>query len=198
MNNQLLWFTARGAGVVSLILLTLVVVLGLAGVARWQRPGWPRFLTTELHNNLALLSVVFVAIHVAAAIFDPFAQLGIAAATVPFASSYRPLWVALGVISVYLFLAMLITSELRERFGQRTWRAVHWLAYAGWPLAVAHGLGAGSDAFSWWLLPIQVGCVAAVLVALAWRSWVARTRRDRLTETLAALPGVPTPYAEHD
>ena len=31
------------------------------------------------------------------------------------------------------------------RLGLRTWRAVHWLAYLCWPVALVHGLGTGSD-----------------------------------------------------
>jgi sulfoxide reductase heme-binding subunit YedZ len=197
MNDQLLWFASRGSGVVSLILLTAVTCLGLLSVGGWQRSGWPRFLTAELHGNLALMSVVFVAVHVTAAIIDPFTSLGISAATIPFASSYRPIWVGLGVISVYLFVAMIVTSLLRERIGRRAWRAVHWVAYAGWPLALAHGLGAGSDAFSAWLLPIEVACAVFVGLALAWRLNYRRSR-DRLTLVVAATADAPAPYAESD
>lgn len=195
MNDQLLWFASRGSGIVSLILLTAVTVLGLISVVRWQRPSWPRFLTADLHANLALLSVVFVAVHIVAAILDPFAQLGISAAVIPFASSYRPVWVGLGVISLYLFVAMIITSLLRERIGQRAWRAVHWVAYAAWPMAVLHGAGSGSDAFATWMLVIQIVCVVAVVVALLLRLLVARSNRSQLPAVVAASPTVHAPYA---
>jgi len=196
MNDQLLWFASRGAGVVSLILLTIVTVLGLLGAARSQASWWPRFLTVELHNNLALLVVAFVAVHVTAAIVDPFTSLGISAATIPFASSYRPLWVGLGVISVYMFVAMIVTSLIRERIGRRTWRAIHWFVYLGWPLAFAHGLGAGSDAFSFWLLPIQVVCAGAVLLALVWRLNARQRASDSALDVVVARTrAAPAPYA---
>ena len=140
MFDQILWFSTRGAGIVSLLLSTIVVCMGFATVARWQAPGWPRFLTVELHRSIALLSVVFVTIHVVTAILDPFTSLGVLAAIVPLASSYRPVAVALGVISVDLLLAVIITSLVRERIGHRLWRAVHWLAWAAWPMAVLHSL----------------------------------------------------------
>ena len=85
MSEQFLWFASRGSGIVSLLLLTTVTVLGLTSMVRWQRPTWPRFLTNDLHSNLALLSVVFVGVHVTSAILDPFTNLGIYAATIPFA-----------------------------------------------------------------------------------------------------------------
>ena len=73
-----------------------------AGVARAQSAAWPRFLTVELHRNLALSRSRSSSLHIVTAILDPFTSLGIAAAVIPLASSYRPLPVALGVISVDL------------------------------------------------------------------------------------------------
>jgi len=194
VTDQLLWFASRGSGIVSLLLLTAVTVLGLISVVRWQRASWPRFVTADLHSNLALLSVVFVAVHIVAAILDPFAKLGITSAVIPFASSYRPLWVGLGVISLYLFVAMIVTSLLRERIGQRAWRAVHWVAYAAWPLAVLHSAGSGSDAFSTWMLALQIGCVVVVVVALLFRLLAARNNRDQLPAVVAASR-TSAPYA---
>jgi methionine sulfoxide reductase heme-binding subunit len=185
MSDQILWFATRGAGVVSLLLLTSVTCLGMLTVVRWQSPSWPRFLTAGLHRNLALLSLAFLGVHIATAIVDPFTSLGIVAAAIPFASSYRPLWVGLGVIAIDLLLAIAATSLLRERIGQRAWRAIHWASYAAWPLAVAHGFGAGSDAFAPWLLAIQVACIGAVAAALAWRISAGGSNRSRLPGLVA-------------
>ena len=180
MSDQILWFATRGAGVVSLLLFTAVTCLGILTVVRWQSPSWPRFLTVQLHRNLALLSVGFLALHIVTAVVDPFTSLGLVAAAIPFASSYRPLWVGLGVVSMDLTIAIVVTSLLRDRLGQRAWRAVHWLAYASWPLAVVHSLGAGSDAFAPWMLAITGACVATVGAAVVWRMTSASSNRDLL------------------
>jgi methionine sulfoxide reductase heme-binding subunit len=196
VSDQILWFAARGAGVVSLLLFTATTCLGLVTVVRWQNAGWPRFLTAELHRNVALLSVAFLGLHIATAIVDPFTSLGIVAATIPFASSYRPLWVGLGVIALDLLLAVVVTSLLRDRIGRRAWRAVHWAAYGSWPLALVHGLGAGSDAFAPWLLAVQAACLVAVVGCLLWRITVGGSNRDRLPDVVAAgRPAGATPYA---
>ena len=180
MNDQILWFATRGAGVVSILLFSAVTCLGILTVMRVQSPSWPRFLTVELHRNLALLSVVFLVIHIVTAIADPFTSLGVLAAAIPFASSYRPLWVGLGAISLDLLLAIVVTSLLRARVGQRAWRAVHWLAYGAWPLAVVHGIGSGSDTSAWWMLGIDAACVLAVAAAVVWRVAAGRSNRSRL------------------
>ena len=180
MSTQILWFATRGAGIVSLILFSSVACLGLLAVARTQARWWPRFLTVELHRNLALLSVVFLAIHIVTAVLDPFTHLGIAAAFVPLASAYRPLPVAFGVVSVYLVAAVIVTSLLRERIGHRLWRAIHWTSYASFPLAVEHTLTAGSDAFAQWMLGVTAVCVLAVGGALLYRATAGGTNRERL------------------
>jgi sulfoxide reductase heme-binding subunit YedZ len=180
VSSQVFWFAARGAGVVSLLLFTVVVCLGILTVLRWQIDDWPRFLTAELHRNLALLSVVFVVIHIVTAIVDPFTHLGLMAAVVPFASSYRPLWVGLGVLSIDLGLAVLVTSLVRPWFGQRAWRLIHWTAYGSWPLAVLHSIGSGSDAGAVWMLAIDVLCVGAVAIAILVRLAYAHRNSDQL------------------
>ena len=185
MFDQVLWFATRGAGAVSLLMFTAATCLGLVTVTRFQAAGWPRFFNYEMHRRVSLLSIVFLAVHVLAAVFDPFTSLGLGAALVPLASTYRPLPVALGVIALYLFVALIATSLLRKHIGQRTWRLVHWSSYAMWPLAVLHGLTAGTDGWSTWMLGIDVLCVSAVAACLAWRVMAGTPNRSRLAGIVA-------------
>lgn len=178
MSTQILWFATRGAGIVSLLLFTAVVCMGVLTSARWQAPGWPRFLTAEVHRSLALLSIVFLALHIVTAVADPFTALGPIAALVPLASSYRPFWVGLGVVALDLLIALTLSSLLRARLGYGIWRAVHWSAYTAWPIALVHGIGSGSDAFAPWMLTIDALCVGLVGAALAWRMTVRQPATD--------------------
>lgn len=169
MNDTLLWYTTRGAGAVSLVLLSAVVVLGILSVLRVQSTSWPRFLTVGLHRNLALMAVVFLALHIVTAVVDPFTHLGWLAAVVPFSSYYRTFWLGLGTVAFELLLAIVVTSLVRGLIGQVAWRLVHWLSYASWPIAVLHGFGTGTDAWSAWLFGLQAVCVVAVVVAVGYR-----------------------------
>ncbi len=169
MSDQWLWYTTRGAGAVSLVLLTLVVVLGILSSLRFQAAGWPRFLTPALHRNLALLTVVFTGLHVITAVIDPFTSLGWLSAVVPFFSYYRTFWLGLGTISAELVAAIVVTSLLRRHLGRTVWRAVHWLAYASWPVGLLHSFGTGTDAWSTWLIGLGTVCVAAVVLATVYR-----------------------------
>ena len=170
MSDTILWYATRGAGVVSLVLLTTVVVLGITSAMRWQTPAWPRFLTTGFHRNLALVTLVFLATHIVTAVVDPFTALGLNAALLPFSSSYRTFWLGLGVIAMYLLIAIVITSLLRPFLGYASWRLIHWLAYAMWPIALVHGFGTGTDRSFAWMLGIDGLCVIAVALAVLWRT----------------------------
>ena len=169
MSDQLLWYTTRAAGAVSMILLTGVVVLGVMSTLRARPAGLPRFFTPGLHRNLALLTLVFLAIHVVTAVVDPFTNLGWAVAVIPFSSYYRTFWLGLGTIAFELLLAITVTSLLRGVLGHGAWRAIHWLTYAAWPVAIIHGLGTGTDAWSAWLFTITCTCIGAVGFAVVYR-----------------------------
>jgi sulfoxide reductase heme-binding subunit YedZ len=186
------WYATRGSGYAALVLLSAVVVLGLVTSVRWQSERWPRFLTQSLHRNLSLLAVVFLIIHVAASIIDPFAGLSVRDAIVPVGADYRPLWLGLGVIAFELFLAVMISSLLRSHLGWRTWLAIHLLAYASWPVAVLHSIGTGTDTKAIWALLLVIACVAAVAMTLVWRlgrGWPrqAAARFGGIAVSLAAL-----------
>ncbi len=168
-NSRALWYLTRGFGLVALILLTVTMVLGLTEAVRYARAGWPRFVVSALHRNAALLAVAAVAVHVVTSVLDTYAPIHVADVFLPFVSAYRPIWLGFGALAVDLMLALVITSLLRARLGFRAWRAVHWAAFACWPVAVVHGLGTGSDTRLGWVQVVYAGCVAAVLGAVWWR-----------------------------
>jgi sulfoxide reductase heme-binding subunit YedZ len=189
LSGRALWYLTRGTGIVSLILLTASMVLGILEVRRWARPGWPRLLTAGLHRNVSLLSVAFVGAHIVTAVLDRYAPLRWVDSVVPFLSGYRPIWLGLGTLSLDLMAAVVVTSLLRARVRYRAWRAVHWLSYASWPVALVHSVGTGSDIRQPWMLALLAGCLVAVLGAALWRlaSGTPATAGARLAGGLAAL-----------
>ena len=162
------WYLTRGTGAASLVLLTLTLVLGVVNVRRWAPRGLQRFVVDDLHRTLGLLVVVLIAVHVVTSVLSSFVSISVIDALVPFVGSYHPFWLGLGALSLDLLAALIVTSLLRARIGLRSWRAVHWAAYACWPMAVVHGIGMGTDAAGW-LLWLTLGCVALAGVAVAAR-----------------------------
>jgi sulfoxide reductase heme-binding subunit YedZ len=181
-----LWYATRGAGAMTLVLLSASVAMGIAEVRRWQPVGAPRFAMASIHRIVSLLALALLVIHVGTTILDPFPHIGLVNAVVPFVSSYRALWMGLGTLASDLLLALVVTSLLRKRLGHQTWAALHWSAYACWPIGVLHGLGTGSDTRTTWMLVLTLACVALVLAALAARVRPSGARARRLVLAAAA------------
>jgi len=192
-----LWYMTRGTGLVALGLLTASVLLGVLEVKRWSSTRWPRFVTAGLHRNLSLLAVAFLGVHIATAVIDGFAPIGWLDAVVPFHSPYRPLWLGLGAVATDLLIALIVTSLLRGRIGYQAWRAIHWTAYACWPVALVHGLGTGSDTKLGWVVALYLGSLLAVAAAVWWRlaeAWRPAVPRTELT-VIATVASVVVPVA---
>jgi methionine sulfoxide reductase heme-binding subunit len=168
-SHTVLWYASRATGVVSLLLLTAVMLLGLLVTRQGRLPGLPRFAVSGLHRNLSLLSVAFVAVHVLSAVADGYVKIPLTAAVIPLTSSYERLWLGLGAVSLDLMLAAAVTSLLRRHLSRKAWRAVHLTAYLSWPVAWFHSVFAGSDLRHGVLLLMAIACALVVLAAAAWR-----------------------------
>jgi methionine sulfoxide reductase heme-binding subunit len=157
------WDVARAGGFTAYVLLTLAVAVGLMLSAQLQSPSrWPRLINSELHNFLSLLSTNFLVVHVLAVWVDPFTHFGWNEVFIPFVSHYRPVWMALGIVALYLGIAIGISTWLRPHIGYTWWRRLHVLTLGIFALAAIHGIGTGSDTQTWWGLGIYV--VSIVLV----------------------------------
>jgi sulfoxide reductase heme-binding subunit YedZ len=167
--STLPWYVSRATGVVSLLLLTAVMMLGILVNRQGRLPGLPRFAVTNLHRNLSLMAVMFVVIHVVTAVIDGYVSVPLISGVIPFTSGYEGFWLGLGAISLDLMLALIVTSLVRGHLSHRLWKAVHWAAYACWPVAFAHSLGSSTDMQRGPLLGLAVLCAAALAAALIWR-----------------------------
>jgi sulfoxide reductase heme-binding subunit YedZ len=175
VGGKAFWFLTRASGLVTLILLTGTIVLGVVASIGWTTERWPRFLSQDVHRNVSLLCLVFLGVHVSTTVLDGYVPIGVVDVFVPFLSTYRPLYVGLGALGLDLLLAVLLTSALRHRIGYASWRFIHWLAYLCWPIALIHGLGSGTDTQLPVALAVEAACTLAVLAALAWRLATGRT-----------------------
>jgi len=138
------WYVARAAGLVAFGALTLSVWLGLGMSTRLLGPkrhkslfGW--------HQTLAWTGLSMLGLHAGALLFDPTLHFGLASVLAPFASPWRPVAVAAGVVAGWLTLVLAVSFRLRKRIGQRGWRRLHYATFAAFVLALGHALTAGTD-----------------------------------------------------
>ena len=190
LTSHYLWFTTRAAGIVTLGLFTIVMVMGILTTTRVGTEAVPRFAVAEIHKRISLLACVFLAIHIVTSVIDSYVNISVLAVFLPFTSAYKTAWVALGTISLDLMLAVVITSLLRKRLSYSAWRTVHWLAYLSWPIAVLHTVFIGTDMRSEVMDAYVALNVFVVAAALVWR--VKGHPRPRGSKTAVPARTAPT------
>lgn len=190
--NELFWYLSRGTGVIALLALSAALALGILARSGRDVVGWGRFGANEVHRTTSGTATALVAVHVLTLLLDTESGVSLLHALVPFTGSYEPFGVGLGVLALDVLVLLGVTGVLRHRIGPRAFRAVHWSAYALWPLAVGHFLVSGSDAGAWWAVTALVASGTTVLAAVAWRlteSFSVRSRPVRSAD--GALPRTP-------
>jgi len=157
------WYINRAAGLVAWALLSASIVFGLLlsskALGKKVRPNWIQ----DLHRGLSGLAVVFVGVHVAGTIGDTYIHFGAADVLVPFASGWRPIAVAWGVVSAYLLIAVELSSLLRKHISKSAWRKIHFLSFPLFLTATAHGITAGTEFGT----TVGIGIAALVTAAIA-------------------------------
>jgi len=180
VNSQTWWYVARSTGVVAWSLLTLSMTWGLLLRTKLlNRRPTPRWLL-DLHRFLGALAVVFVGLHLVGLVADSYVHFGPLDLLLPFASSWRPAAVALGIVAMYLLVAVEVTSLLMRRLPRRWWRAVHLSSFATFALTTLHAVTAGTDVRnSALILAINAG-VATVLFLTLVRLLAPARARERV------------------
>ena len=164
MNSQLTWYVARSTGMVGWALLTASVLWGLA-ISTKATVGGRRLRASwmlDMHRTLGALATIFVVVHVVALIADSYVPFNVMSVLVPFASGWKPVAVAWGVVGMYLLLAVELTSLARARLPRKVWRMVHFASLPLFAVATIHGLTAGTDARSSAFVLVATAAVLAV------------------------------------
>ncbi len=148
MTSQVLWYSARAAGIVAWALATASVVWGLAlstrALGSTPRPAW----LFDLHRFLGAMALIFTGVHVVSVLFDTYVHFGIVNVLVPFTGSWHPVAVAWGIVGLYALLTVELTSLARAHLPRVLWRRAHFASFVLFVVATVHALTAGSDARS--------------------------------------------------
>ena len=163
------WYFSRAAGISAYLALTLSVVWGLL-LSTSLADGWiARGRSVELHKWISALALGLITAHAFLLVGDPFIRYDLVDVLLPFDSEYRPMPVALGVLSAYGTVVVLGSFWLRRLVGQRTWRALHTLAFPTFGLVTLHGMLAGSDSATPWMRLMYLFSSTIVLLLVTYR-----------------------------
>lgn len=157
------WHITRATGTVAYLLLTAATAWGLLLSTKLIKESVPAPLTLDLHNTLSWLAIWTTAVHIFALLFDNYYSYRLSDLLVPFIGPYRPLWVGLGVIGLYLMVVNSLSFGWRKRIGQRWWRRLHSLTFVAYGLVTIHGLMAGTDSGGLGMKAMFLGSTLLVL-----------------------------------
>lgn len=162
MNEQLWWYVARSGGITALVLTGLAVIWGLMLSTRLMTGAVAPKWLLALHRSLGGLSVAFTGVHMAALMADSYVSFGLTDLFVPLASNWKPGAVAWGIVSMYLLVAVQITSMFMSRIPRRWWKGIHMASWILFWTGLVHGATAGTDSSH--LLYVAVTGTMTVLV----------------------------------
>ena len=164
------WITARVAGIAAYLLSFASLTLGLAISMRWLHSLLHPVATAYLHKILALLTVVFLVLHLTGLALDSYLHIGLDQSLVPFAvASYRTFWTGLGTIVLYTMVLVVVTAYLATKIGYKAWRTIHYLTFAIFGISLVHGFMSGTDSSSLWMQLVYLGTGLIVVILMVIR-----------------------------
>ena len=176
------WFISRSSGLAAYVLITAGMLWGLVQSGDLFRTRISPLVAFGMHNFLSWLGLGFVALHGIILIGDEYINIDLPRVFTPFLAEYRPIPVGLGIISFYLLLLLTLSFYARSYMGHKSFRLLHYSSFAVFLMITLHGLFAGTDTSSLWLL-YALSLVAVVAFT------VLRIVRTTRTKKAAAAPG---------
>jgi methionine sulfoxide reductase heme-binding subunit len=181
------WLFERVFAYLAYLAMTGSVVYGLLLSTRLLDVIAHRPVTYTLHQDLASIGVGLAGVHGMLLGLDHSIGFSIAQILVPGLSSYQPVPVALGQVSLYLSMVVLGSFYVRRFIGRRAWRTLHYVTFLAFLGATVHGIAAGTDSGSAWAQLLYVGSAAVVAFLLAYRvGLVVAERAGYVSESRAA------------
>jgi sulfoxide reductase heme-binding subunit YedZ len=176
VNDHLFWITSRAAGTLALLFSSVAVGVGLSMGGKLIKGRGPDL--RALHEALSMATIVAIVVHAVSLLGDSFMHPSLADITIPFASSYKTVWMTMGIVGGWMMIILGLSFYARARIGQQRWRTLHRFTALAWILGVAHSLGEGTDAGTLWFL-VATGIVvipAAILLVVRMTSRPATPR----------------------
>lgn len=187
IDPHLWWYVTRASAIIAWALMTGSVLWGILLSTRVLRridsPAWLQ----DLHRYLGGAALVMVGLHLVSLMLDQWLTFSLTEVLVPFATDFKPLPVALGILAFYLLIAVQGSSLLMRRLPRRFWKFLHPASYLTVLLVSFHAGFTGTDVGSWWYRSVAITLLALTTVAVIVRM-LAGTRSDRVSSGPGRAP----------
>jgi sulfoxide reductase heme-binding subunit YedZ len=178
------WYASRATAIVAYLLLSGSVVWGLILTTKIIKEVTPPPVVLALHNAISWAAITLGVLHAAALLWDTYYTYTILDLVLPFIGPYRPGWVGLGTVGLYLMVLTSVTFAWRSWLGQRNWKLIHYLTFPAYAFVTLHGLKAGTDSSEIGTQILYSGSALLVLFLINYRLLAARQRLRRTSRAV--------------
>lgn len=185
------WTTTRAAAMTSYLLLFASTVAGLLISGRMAGKR-SKAVVLAVHQWCGWFGFLFGTLHGMVLVFDKYVGYSPFELLVPFAAHDHRLLNGIGTLVVYISAILILSSDLMKKLGKKAWRAIHFLAFAAFGMAVVHGYALGTDTQIPWVRFLYVITAGIVVLLTAVRILEAR-RRKRKNEVTYIPPAAGRP-----
>ena len=188
-DPKVYWYLSRATAFVSLSILWLSMVLGLAITNKMARlwPGAPAAFA--VHEYVSLLGLAFALFHALILLGDHYINFTVAQIFIPFSTvDYRPTWTGIGQLGFYIWLIVALSFYVRSSIGQKTWRVLHYLSFAMYAMGLLHGLFGGTDSSATWAQYYYWISGGSLLFLLVYR--IVNSITEKLTVSARRIPQI--------
>jgi len=192
---KVFWYLSRATAFVAMGLLWASMMLGL-GISNKLARLWPGAPAAfAIHEYVSLLGLAFAGFHGLILLGDQYSKFTLAQLLSPFATaSYRPFWVGLGQLGLYVWAIVTASFYVRKHIGQRTWRLLHFASFLSYAGALVHGLASGTDTGQTWALLFYLVTSGSFVFLFIYR--VLASLADMIEKALETPTPVPAPVRD--
>jgi predicted ferric reductase len=168
-QESLPWYATRFLGFLAYGALAISVIYGLLLSSGILDALSHRVVSFTLHQDLSAVAIGLTALHGAVLALDTFVPQTVRQLLIPFTGPYRPEWVGIGQVTLYLMIVVYASFSVRRRIGQRAWRLLHYTTLLAFVGATAHGLMSGTDTPAAWAFGAYTIASVVVVFLLIYR-----------------------------
>lgn len=160
---SIFWYLSRASALLAYGMLWLKMLLGILLSGHLTQKTGGAGLANGLHKYTALFGLGLVVFHVLMLLGDHNVSFGLWNVLIPFAAQvYRPLWVGMGQIAIYLWGLLVLSHYMRRKIGMKYWRIFHYFSYLAFGLITIHGIFSGTDTTTPWARVMYIFCVLSL------------------------------------
>ena len=156
------WVLIRGSGVAAFALLSAATIWGLLVSSKLLGRIVKAKPLTWFHESLGIGALLATVVHVVVLSTHDFLDFTWFEILVPGVSDWRPLPVALGVVSLYALIVVIGSFYVKRFIGQKVWRSIHFASFGLFVSALLHGMLSGTDTGS----PLMIGLYAGSAIVV--------------------------------